>query len=154
MVLTVSTIIHVVFVVLWMGGVAFVTMVLFPVIRKGRQPLEGVLLFQRIEHRYARIARFYTAIVGISGFVNLYHLGGLELLSPAYNPGLTIMFVVWVMWTVLLFGLEPLVIKRLLKEAQVGNVDIHVLFKRMNILHWVLLTLSLLAIIGGVTFAH
>lgn len=151
---TISLIIHVVFVVLWMGGVGFVTIVLFPMITRTQQPLERVLLFQRIEHRYARIARLYAVIVGITGFVNLYYMGGLKLLFTGYGWGITAMLLVWIMWMVLLFGLEPVVIRRLLKEAQVGNMDIDTLFRRMNTFHWVLLSLSLLAVIGGVSFGH
>lgn len=154
MLFTISLMIHVIFVVLWMGGVGFVTIVLFPMIARTHQPLEKVLLFQRIEHRYAKLARLYAIIVGATGFVNLYYMGGLKLLFTGYGWGITVMFLVWIMWMVLLFGLEPIVIRRILKEAQIGNMDIDTIFKRMNIFHWVLLSLSLLAIIGGISFGH
>ncbi len=154
MILTLSLMIHIIFVILWMGGVGFVTIVLFPMIAKTPQPLEKILLFQRIEHRYARLARLYALVVGITGLVNLSYFGGFRLLFTGYGWGITVMFLVWVMWMVLLFGLEPVVIRRILRDAQEGKMDIDAVFRRMNIFHWVLLSISALAIIGGVSFAH
>ncbi len=154
MLFTISLLIHIIFVVLWIGGVGFITIVLFPMIGKTAQPLEKVLLFQRVEHRYSRLARAYSLIVGATGLLNLHFMGGFSILFTGYAKGITFMFIVWVIWVLLLFGLEPIVIKRILRDAQEGRMDIDTVFKRMNVFHWVLLTLSFLAIAGGVLFAH
>jgi uncharacterized membrane protein len=47
--LIVARAIHVVGVVLWIGGVAFVTTVLLPGVRRMRNPQERVSFFERIE---------------------------------------------------------------------------------------------------------
>ena len=49
--------VHVIGVVLWIGGVAFVTMVVFPMIMRLENSLEKVLFFQGVEHRFAKIAK-------------------------------------------------------------------------------------------------
>ena len=64
---------HVVAVILWMGGVGFVTTVLLPAIRRLKAPEERVAFFDAIERRFAGQARVTTLIAGGSGF---YMTGG------------------------------------------------------------------------------
>lgn len=49
----VARIVHVVSVLLWIGGVAFVTLVLIPSIRAAHDPDERLAAFHRIEGRFA-----------------------------------------------------------------------------------------------------
>ena len=55
---------HVLLVVLWIGGVAFVTSVFLPAVRDLRAPAERVVLAER---RFANQARVTTALTGLSG---------------------------------------------------------------------------------------
>ena len=66
--LTLARALHVLSVVHWIGGVAFVTMVLLPAVRKLASPRERVALFEKIERRFAVQARISTLIAGLSGF--------------------------------------------------------------------------------------
>jgi len=50
---TIARALHVVSVVLWIGGVAFVTTVLLPAIRRLKSLQERMRLFDRIEQRFA-----------------------------------------------------------------------------------------------------
>ena len=59
---------HVLGVVLWIGGVAFVTTVLLPAVRRMRLPEERVQFFEAIEGRFAWQARVTTVLVGTTGF--------------------------------------------------------------------------------------
>ena len=149
-------IIHLLAVIIWIGGLAFVTVIIFPVIFKTPDPLGKVLTFQRIEHRFARIARFFVVIVGISGIAMLFITGWHALLFTSSGIPLTFMSLLWVFWMVMLFGVEPLVIKKMLermaKEPEEMTIDS--VFKRVNRMHWVLLFASLLASIAGVLTAH
>lgn len=154
MLLSFSLIIHVLTVILWIGGTAFVTTVIFPLIYATKDPLQKVLLFQRVEHRYVNIARSYAVIAAASGFLNLFLMGFYRILFTWRGIGLTLMVLVGVFWLVLLFGLEGIVIKRLLKMAETGERDPNVIFGILNRFHWVLLTLSLAAAAGGISFAH
>jgi uncharacterized membrane protein len=149
-------IIHLLAVIIWIGGLAFVTIIIFPVIFKTPDPLQKVLTFQRIEHRFARIAKWFVVIVGLSGIAMLMITGWYALLFTASGIPLTFMSLLWVFWMVMLFGVEPLVIKKMLermaKEPEEMTIDS--VFKRVNRMHWVLLFASLLASIAGVLTAH
>lgn len=52
--------IHVVTVVLWIGGVAFVTIIIFPMLLRMEDSFEKVMLFQRVENKFAKQARIYS----------------------------------------------------------------------------------------------
>jgi uncharacterized membrane protein len=58
---------HVLGVVLWIGGVAMVTTVLLSAVQRYVLPAEQVEFFERIESRFAAQARWTTALVGITG---------------------------------------------------------------------------------------
>ena len=62
------------------------------------------------------------------------------------------MVLVWLLFTVMLFVLEPLVVRRRVHERaqrdQTGTL------RRVIALHWVLLVLSLITIVGAVVGAH
>ncbi|MDH4127349.1 MAG: hypothetical protein OEV44_01250 [Spirochaetota bacterium] len=147
-------IIHVLFVVLWIGGLAFVTILIFPLIYKIEKPLEKVLFFQRIEHRFAKLARVFSLVVIISGFVTLFHSGLYVNLFTSSPKGIfiTFMMIIGIFWIVILFGVEKLVIKKLLEKMSQSpdTMNIDSIFKRMNVMHWVLLIMSLLVVVAGV----
>jgi uncharacterized membrane protein len=63
---------HVFSVVLWIGGVGFVTTVLLPGVRRLRPPSERMALFDQIEQRFAWQARLTTTITGLTGFYMVY----------------------------------------------------------------------------------
>ena len=156
MLFTGMLIIHVLAVILWIGGLAFVTILIFPSLYKMQEALQKVLFFQRIEHRFAPLARIYSATVGITGIVMLIHTGWYTLLFTREGIFLAIMFLIWVFWMIMLFGLEPLVIKKMLESmAKSGEkMEIDTVFKRMNVMHWVLLFASMVAAACGIMFAH
>ena len=147
---------HLIFVILWIGGLGFITIVVLPMIVKMQDPLQKVLFFQRIEHKFAPLAKLYNAIVGITGFVMLYMSGWHSIIFTAQGISLLFMVAVWVFWAVMLFGLEPLVVRKMIDNlARSGEkMEIETIFNRMNRLHWVLLIVSLLASISGVAFGH
>ena len=157
MALSIFHIIHVLTVILWIGGLAFITLLILPMIVKMKNPLEKVLLFQRIEHKFAPLARIYSAVVGVSGFIMFFIM---DLHSgPFFDLPFSLLFMVfvWVFWIIMLFGLEPLIIKRMLDRlaSQKGDgLEIEDVFNRMNKLHYVLLLLSLAASAAGAAFAH
>jgi uncharacterized membrane protein len=59
---------HVAAVVLWIGGVAFVTTALLPALRGLGDPAQRLALFEAVESRFARQARWTTLLAGASGF--------------------------------------------------------------------------------------
>ncbi len=155
MLFTLLLIIHVLTVIIWIGGLAFVTIIIFPSLYKIEDILQKALSFQRVEHRFAKLARYYVAVVGISGLALAYLTGWHRILFTRQGLFLTIMFVMWVIWTVMLFGLEPFIIKKMLERMVKGAIpNANDIFKRLNAFHWVMLTLSLAAAASGILFAH
>jgi uncharacterized membrane protein len=143
---------HVLAVVLWIGGVAFVTTVLLPAVRRTQAPAERLAFFDRVERRFAWQARATTLLAGLSGFWMTHRYG---LWARFTEPGfwwMHAMVLVWALFTLMLFVLEPLVLHRWLQAR--AKVDPEGTFALVQRLHWALLVLSLVATAGAVAGAH
>ena len=143
---------HVLGVVAWIGGVAFVTTVLLPALRKLERAEDRLALFERLEGRFALQARITTLVTGLSGFYMLHFLQAWSRYADLHYAWIHLMTVVWVIFTLALFVLEPLVLHRWFHElAQRDDARAFRLVQRM---HAILLTISLAAVAGGVAGAH
>lgn len=136
---------HIMSVVVWIGGVTFVTLVTFPMILRMEKSLEMVMMFQGTEHRFVKIAKAMVILAGLSGFYLLYEKG----LSTA----VIIMIVIWAGYALLIFGLEKKLFAKLFGRPE-DQTDTKKVFKILQIFHWVVLALSFLAIAAGVYEAH
>ncbi len=148
----VARVLHVIGVVMWIGGVSMVTTVLLPAAKRLASPAERVAFFERVEHRFAAQARFTTLLAGASGF---YMTWRLDLWGRFDEPEfwwMHAMVAVWVIFTLLLFVLEPLVLHRVFRAR--AAVDPEGTFALMQRFHWVLLTLSAVTIAGAVAGSH
>jgi uncharacterized membrane protein len=151
MLLPLLTAIHVLGVVIWIGGVAFVTIIVFPMLLRMEDSIEKMILFQGIEHRFAKIAKISVAAVGITGTWMLRITGEWKTLFSVEGLGPTLMLIVWTFYVlVLLFE------ARLFKVLFSGGAeqDTSRVFFRLSVFHWVVLGLSLLAIGVGVWAGH
>jgi uncharacterized membrane protein len=92
---TIARALHVVFVVLWIGGVAFVTTALLPAVRRLKAPHERMELFGHIERRFAGQARISTIIVGLSGFYMVYRFDLWDRFQHAGYWWMHAMVIVW-----------------------------------------------------------
>ena len=146
--LTFARVLHVVGVVLWIGGVAFVTTVVIPTLRRVPDGEERLRLFQAIEGRFSVQARVVTLVTGVAGF---YMLQGLDAWGRYQDPSfwwIHLMTVVWIVFTLVLFVLEPLFLRD--RFTTFAERDSDRAFRLLHRLHALLLTLSLIAIAGGV----
>lgn len=143
--------IHVLGVIIWIGGVAFVTIIIFPMIIRMEGSIEKVMFFQGVEHRFAKIAKISVIIVGITGIWLLYLTHGWNSLFKVSGIGPTLMSIVWTFYVlVLLF--EGKLFKLIFKgEAQQDTTKV---FKRLTAFHWIVLCLSILAVVVGVWAGH
>lgn len=137
--------IHIISIVIWIGGVAFVTLVTFPMILRMDKSLEMVMVFQGVEHRFGKIAKVMVILAGLSGLYLLTIKG--------FSAGVWIMIVLWIVYASLLFGLEKLIFKKLFSKPG-AQADMKTVFNMLQIFHWVVLGLSLFAIAAGVYAAH
>ena len=156
MILPLMHIVHLLTVILWIGGLGFITILMLPLIIRMEDPLQKVLLFNRIEHKFAPLARVYNVIVGVSGFVMLYMTDSYKDLFTVEALPLLFMVAVWVFWAVMLFILEPVVVRKMIERMKRSGepMEIESIFSLMNRLHIALLILSLLAATAGAAFAH
>ena len=136
---------HIMSVVVWIGGVTFVTLITFPMILRMDKSLEMVMMFQGTEHRFVKIAKAMVILAGLSGFYLLYEKG----LSTA----VIIMIVIWAVYASLIFGLEKILFAKLFGKPE-DRKDMKQVFKILQIFHWVVLALSFIAIGAGVYEAH
>lgn len=149
---TIALALHVMAVVLWIGGVAMVTTVLLPAVRHFRNAEERVAFFEAVERRFAWQARATTLLAGASGF---YMADRLELWGSFLsidNWWLAAMVLLWLIFTFVLFVAEPLFLDRWFeKRAKMAPESTFALIQRF---HWLLLILSLVTIFGGVAGSH
>ncbi len=143
--------IHVIGVVIWIGGVAFVTTTVFPMIMRMEGSLEKVLFFQGVEHRFAKIAKAMVVLVGITGFWLLRLTGEWDILFSLAGIGPTVMLVVWTFYVlVLLF--EARLFRVIFGGG--GQQDTGKVFFHLTVFHWVILVMSLFAVLVGVWAGH
>jgi uncharacterized membrane protein len=148
----IGRVLHVLGVVLWIGGVAMVTTVLLPVSRSMKRPGERVAFFERIESRFAWQARFTTLLTGITGFWMLSLIDGWSRYQSLSFWWLHAMTAVWIIFTLVLFVLEPLVLHRLfLRKAE---QEPEKTFAVIQVMHWALLMISLVTVAGAVAGSH
>ena len=143
---------HVVGVILWIGGVGFVTTVLLPAVRRMKDPQERVSFFERIEGRFAWQARATTLLVGASGF---YITAVWDLWSRFQSVAywwMHAMVLVWIVFTVMLFIAEPLFLHRWFLVRALEEPE--ATFRLIERLHWILLAISTLTILGAVAGSH
>ncbi len=149
---TLARVLHVLGVVLWIGGVAMVTTVLIPAIRKMKSKKEQIETFEKIESGFALQAKITTLVTGLSGFYMLFYLDAWHRYTQIQFWWIHAMTIVWMIFTLVLFVFEPLFLHRLFKKY--AERDVARTFAFVHRLHWTLLILSLLTIAGAVAGSH
>lgn len=143
--------VHLISVVWWIGGLAFVSTVLLPEIR--RDPENALVRFRAIEHRFAPQVRIALILVGVSGAWMLYRLGLWHVLDELAFWWLHAMIFLWVLFFLMLFVLGPLgVLRRVMSGPLEGDVARRL--ARMHYLHVFLLVLALITIAGAAMGSH
>ena len=149
---SVALAIHLLAIVVWIGGVAMVTTTLLPAVRDLKLPQERLALFSAVERRFARQARWATLIAGASGFYMVERLG----LWPNF-----LLLEDWWLGNEENYreqqpdrrhGAEPLFLDRWFEhQARLAPDRTFALVRR---LHWVLLAFSLVTVFGAVAGTH
>lgn len=144
--------IHVLAVVLWIGGVAFVTFVLLPAIRKFDDVKEQYSFFEKVEHRFALQAKVTTLITGFSGFYMVIKFDLWSRFLHIEYWWMHGMVFVWFLFTIVLFILEPVFLHQYFRAQ--AKVNPQLLMKRVQVLHIFLITISLIVTFGATLGAH
>ena len=149
---TIARALHVLAIVLWIGGVALVTTVLFPTLRRLPDPARRIALFEAVERRFGAQARFSILLAGLSGFYMLVRMDAWSRFTSLPYWWMPAMVLVWLIFAAMLFLLEPLVLHRRLADRAKTSPD--ATFRAIHRFHMILLVLSLLTILGAVAGSH
>jgi uncharacterized membrane protein len=149
--LTILLIIHVVCVIVWIGGVTFVTVVIFPMMYRTEGSLEKALLFQGVEHRFSAIVKWLIALVGVTGVWLLAEKYGFGVLSTGRGFGIVLMIFAWAFYTGVLLS-ERKIFGKIFADP--AKTDMNRALKLINAMHWFLLVVSYSAVAGGIWFGH
>lgn len=150
--LTVARAIHVLAVIHWMGGVAFVTAVILPALAVFEEPSRRVALFEAIEHRFAAQVKVSVPVAGLSGFYMAWRLDAWDRFLAPSGWWLAAMALVWLLFMSILFVVEPLLLSGWFQQR--ATADPHGTFRRVQRVHWVLLLAGMATAAGGVLGAH
>lgn len=150
--LTIARALHVAALVHWIGGVSMVTLVLLPGIRGAVPAAERLQLFEMIEGRFARQARISTLVAGVSGLWMMHRLAAWNRFADVRFWWIDAMVAVWMIFTLMLFVAEPLVLHRWFRARAARDAD--GTFRLVQRLHVALLTVSVGTVVAGVLGAH
>jgi uncharacterized membrane protein len=147
-VFAVARVLHVLAVVLWIGGVGMVTTVLLPAIRRSYPPSERFRHFHTLEARFAAQARFSTIVAAATGFTMVSQLDAWDRFRSWSFWWMHAMVLTWLLFTAMLFLIEPLFLERWLTRRAAAAPE--GTFRLVEWLHRLLLILSLLTVAGVV----
>ncbi len=150
--LAIARVLHVLGVVLWIGGVAMVTTVLLPAMRRLKTPQERIAVFETIERGFVLQARVTTLVTGASGLYLMHRLDLWNRFAHVEYWWMHAMVLVWGLFALMLFVLEPLFLHRWFIEH--ARLDAESTFAMICRLHWTLLAMSLLTVAGAVAGSH
>jgi uncharacterized membrane protein len=144
--------IHVVAVVFWIGGVGLVTTALLPAAKCFKSSEARIAFFESIERRFALQARVMTILAGLSGFYMIYRLDLWDRFAIFAFWWMHAMVGVWLLFFLMLFVAEPLFLHRWFIDRARAAPDST--FQLAQGLHWFLLCLSIITILGAVAGSH
>lgn len=150
--ITVARALHVLAVVVWIGGVSMATTVALPALRRGDLGPDPLKAFEAIERRFIWQARASLIIVGLSG---LYMTWQIDLWDRFRMPAfwwMDAMVGLWLLFAFVLFIGEPLILRRTFHRLAIKRPDIA--FAWLHRAHWVLLGLGLATVFAAVAGSH
>jgi uncharacterized membrane protein len=139
---------HVLAVVIWIGGVSMATTVVLPAVRRGELGENRLQAFQGIEHRFIWQARIAVIVVGLTGFYMTWRLDLWDRFRMAEFWWMHAMVCLWLLFAFVLFIAEPFILHRYFRGW--ASARPAVAFAWLHRVHWLLLTASLIAVFAAV----
>ena len=139
---------HVLAVVIWIGGVSMATTVALPAVRRGDFGPDLLRAFQVIEHRFVWQARTAVFLVGLTGVYMTWRLDLWERFDSAAFWWMHAMVCVWLLFAFVLFIAEPFILHRHFRRWATERPQ--AAFAWLHRAHWLLLVLSVVTILGAV----
>ena len=66
--LEIGRILHILGVVIWIGGLAMVITVILPAVKKFKSAEERIEFFEMVENKFSLVAKIASLVTGLSGF--------------------------------------------------------------------------------------
>jgi uncharacterized membrane protein len=117
-------------------------------VRRFDIPEKRLALLEAVERRFVWQARIATLLVAASGLYMVERLQLWDWFRSAHFWWMHAMVLVWLIFTVILFVAEPLIMRRRTRPAP--PIAAEVKLSRMQWLHWVLLILSVITVLAAV----
>ena len=136
----------------WIGGVAVVTTIILPRARELPDAKDAVAAFEAFEQRFVQQARLSIFLVGLSGVYMIVRLDAWDRFQYTSFWWMHLMVGVWVLFALMIYVLEPIVIHNLFHEFALRQKKRA--FALATLLHVIALLISTLAIAAGVLGAH
>jgi uncharacterized membrane protein len=147
---TLARIVHVASVVGWIGGVWFVTFVVMPAIIRSEPPASRLSAFHLIEQGFAKQAKAWVLLAGLTGFWMTWRADLWARFSEPAFWWMHAMLILWTLFALMLFVVEPLFLHRRMAESTTPEVD----FRMMVTVHRVLSAVALITVLGAMAGAH
>lgn len=147
--LTLARTIHVLSVVIWIGGVYFVTFIVLPALKHAD---DKVSRFEKVEIQFTKHAKFVVTLTGLSGFYMLYRLDGWEWYGNSDFWWVHAMTLLWLIFTFVLFVAEPMFLHAwFIRQAEATPERALALATRF---HQIMTLLSLIVIAAAIYGVH
>jgi uncharacterized membrane protein len=139
---------HVLAVVIWIGGVSMATTVALPAVRRGDLGKDRLQAFEAFEHRFVWQARAALVVVGLSGLYMTWRLDLWDRFQTATFWWMHAMVCLWLLFAFILFVAEPFILHRRFRRWATAQPE--AAFARLHHAHVILLALSVITILGAV----
>jgi uncharacterized membrane protein len=150
--LAVARALHVLAVVIWIGGVAMITTIVLPAVRRGELGNDRRRAFAAIERRFVWHARLMLLLAGAKGVYMVMQLDLWSRFGTVRYWWMHAMVGVWSLFALMLFIVEPLDLHKRLRGP--GDAGSDTTFRRLHRAHLVLLGLALITLLGAVAGSH
>jgi uncharacterized membrane protein len=150
--LTLARAVHVLAIIHWFGGVAFVTAVILPAIAAFEAPTRRIALFEAIEQRFSAQVKISVPVAGGSGAYMAWRLDAWNRFIEPAGWWLAAMAFVWLLFMTILFVVEPLLLRGWFQQR--AAADPVGTFRRFQRAHVVLLLMGTTVAAAGVLGAH
>ncbi len=149
-----ARVVHVLAVLMWIGGLAFVTTVVTPHVRRTQPPERRMAAFHAFERRFAPQARIWVLLAGVSGFW-MTHRAALwdRFIEPRFW-WMHAMVALWTLFVAMLFLIEPLILRHRTRRPADTSADPVADFDRLEHMHRLLLALAAITVLGAVAGSH
>ncbi|HWG77761.1 MAG TPA: hypothetical protein VN660_13355 [Steroidobacteraceae bacterium] len=149
---------HVLAVVIWIGGMSLITTVALPAIRRGEIGQSRMQAFHAVERRFVWQARTAVVVVAVTGVYMLWRLSLWNRFHAAMFWWMHAMVCLWLIFALILFVVEPLSSRRRQRHAEGSQegatAQVEINFALMQWVHWALLVLSIVTVLGAVAGSH